>query len=312
MSIDVLARAWKHSQQSGSTLLALLALSSMAHDDGVLWMRGVTVAYIGKKARTKERQTQSNLRDLERSGEIYAPPAAGRGRTTRYFVTIGLSQDEVRAVLTLEYQLPKADAARIAADIMQRQKAQQNAPFTDDTAPEQGELIEKAQRSAPFKEKVQPNAPIERKGAIQRQEKVQSSVIKGAIQRQENGTSDASGRATLDPIRHDPNHDHDDGDDARTLAFLIDMGFGAAQEFAHLPFEQTKQDYYNRKADNNQSNAMIVKAWRRNPPTKDYHYEQSRSVNAPAEQRRPSERIGERPTLPPGLKLAGRKSAEER
>lgn len=37
--------------------------------------------------------------------------------------------------------------------------------------------------------------------------------------------------------------------------------------------------------------------------------EQSRSVNA-ADQRKPSERIGERPTLPPGLKLAGRKSAE--
>src|SRR6185369_12025767 len=109
-------------------------------------------------------------------------------------------------------------------------------------------------------------------------------------------------------------HMIDDDDDGRTLAFLIDMGIGAAQEFAHIPFEQTKQDYYNRKADNNQSNAMIVKAWRRNPPTKDYHYERpeprpSANGHAPAE-RKPSERIGERKALPTGLKIAGRKTAD--
>lgn len=279
MSIDVLARAWKHSQQSGSTLLALLALSSMAHDDGVLWMRGVTVAYIGKKARTKERQTQSNLRALEQSGEIYAPPAVGRGHTTRYFVTIGLNQDEVRAVLTLEYELPKVDAARIAADIAARQKAQQNAPFNDDTAPEQEAPEEKARRTA----------PITRKGAIQRQEKVQSSVIKGAIQRQENGTSDALGRATSEPIRHDPNHDHV-GDDGRTLAFLESEDIGAANEFAHLPYDSMRLDYRNRRADG-QEKAVIITQWRKKPPTKDYHYEQpatTRSVNAPIERQRPA------------------------
>jgi len=89
---------------------------------------------------------------------------------------------------------------------------------------------------------------------------------------------------------------HDGDGDGRTLGFLIDMGIGAAEEFAHLPFEQTKQDYYNRKADN-QTNAIIVKAWRRKPPTKDYCYdkpEQPRSAPAP--------RPAERSTVPPNIK----------
>jgi hypothetical protein len=105
----------------------------------------------------------------------------------------------------------------------------------------------------------------------------------------------------VSPKPWEPIMNHDDDDDGRTLAFLIDMGFGAANEFAHLPFDQTKQDYYNRKADNNQSNAMIVKAWRRNPPTKDYHYARPepppRNGHPPAERQPP-----ERPAVPANLK----------
>lgn len=70
---------------------------------------------------------------------------------------------------------------------------------------------------------------------------------------------------------HRENQTHDGDGDVRTFAFLIDQGIGAAPEFAHLPFESTKHDYENRRADH-QTNAIIVKAWRNNPPTETYYY----------------------------------------
>jgi hypothetical protein len=84
----------------------------------------------------------------------------------------------------------------------------------------------------------------------------------------------------------------------RTLAFLIDQGVNAAEEFTDLPYESMRADYDARRADG-QNNGSIVRAWRRNPPTKDYHYERSRSVadRAPAE-RTPAER----PAVPANLK----------
>jgi len=98
-------------------------------------------------------------------------------------------------------------------------------------------------------------------------------------------------------------HEIDDGD-GRTLAFLESEGIGAAKEFAHLPYESMCLDFQNRIAAG-QAIPIIVKAWRVKPPTKDYHYERpERPVRPDAPDRRlPSERIKERPVLPPGLKL---------
>lgn len=202
MSLDVLVLTWKHSRHSGSTLLALLALSQAADDDGVLWLRGVTVKFIGAKARVKKRQTQNILRELEASGEVYAPPAAGRGNTTRYFVTIGLDTAQIAAVLVREFNQSRAEADHLAAEIIDRQarfaeKMQASAPIRDDgPAPKRSKSPEKAQSSAPIKKKVQSSAPI-RDGD---EKKVQSSTVKGAIQYHENGTSEASGRVSGDPI----------------------------------------------------------------------------------------------------------------
>lgn len=115
----------------------------------------------------------------------------------------------------------------------------------------------------------------------------------------------------VSPKPWEPSMNHDDGDDGRTLAFLIDTGIGAAREFTHLPYDSMRLDYQNR-VDAGQTIPIIVKAWRRNPPTKDYHYEQPRSIGKPdaPTQRKPSERIGERPALPAGLKFAGRKATD--
>jgi hypothetical protein len=93
----------------------------------------------------------------------------------------------------------------------------------------------------------------------------------------------------------------------RTLAFLIDQGVNAAEEFAHLPYDAMRADYDARRADG-QNNGSIVRAWRRNPPTEASHYERSRSVPhgaaAPAQP-------GERPRVPQDIKRVSRASWEK-
>ena len=82
------------------------------------------------------------------------------------------------------------------------------------------------------------------------------------------------------PLQNRSDHDQimiDDDDGNRSLAFLTDQGIGAAKEFTHLPYEPMRLDYENRIAAG-QTIPIIVKAWRRNPPTKDYHYGQQRPV----------------------------------
>jgi len=65
-----------------------------------------------------------------------------------------------------------------------------------------------------------------------------------------------------------------------TLTFLIDQGVNAAEEFAQLPYDSMRADYDARRADG-QTNGSIVRAWRHNPPTKDYHYERSERPPTP-------------------------------
>jgi hypothetical protein len=294
MSIDVLARAWKHSQQDSSQLLALLALASMAHDDGVLWMRGVTVEYIGRKARTKPRQTQNNLRALERAGEIYAPPTTGgRGHTTRYFVTVGLSQDEISTTLRLEYELSRAEAQRIAIDIMNRQRAQQPAPFVDSIDALEGhETGERVQSTAPIigAEKVQSTAPFP--------ERVQSSVIKGAIQRHENGTFKASDSADRDPIHGD--HDHGSSSSgARAILRKCGIYNGTIRQVLALGIDEdtliASVEALHRAG---WGAGAIANELRDNPPMKGHPYEQPQSgIREPAAQAgaaRPAPRSPER------------------
>jgi hypothetical protein len=92
-----------------------------------------------------------------------------------------------------------------------------------------------------------------------------------------------------------PTEIHDDGGVGRALAFLESEGIGAAKEFATLPYESMVLDYRNRIAAG-QSAAIIVKAWRSKPPTKDYHYEQPR----PVERNDAPDRPGRPPSRPRG------------
>lgn len=74
---------WEHSQQSGSSLLVLLALADFADDDGYCYP---SVARLAKKARLSERATQYALRDLEEAGELSVERGGGRRKANRYKV----------------------------------------------------------------------------------------------------------------------------------------------------------------------------------------------------------------------------------
>lgn len=80
------------------------------------------------------------------------------------------------------------------------------------------------------------------------------------------------------------NHVGGGGGDARTLAFLIDEGISAAEEFAHFSYEPMRADYDARRADH-QTKAQIVRAWRQKQPVQgDTYADRQRPVqsdNAP-------------------------------
>jgi hypothetical protein len=199
MSVKTSSLVWEYSAQDGSKLIALLALADYAHDDGVIWIRGLTITEIARKMRRQVRRAQQIIAELVADGEVYAPTVHGRGKTTRYFVATGRTVEHIQRVLTAEFGLENTQAGELAKRMFQlqeegRKKVQNVAPFD-----------EKAQSLAPIKrEKVQRVAPINVK-------KVQSPARKGAIPGQEKRPSGTSGRAASIPIRTDP-HDHDSSD----------------------------------------------------------------------------------------------------
>ena len=134
---------------------------------------------------------------------------------------------------------------------------------------------------------AQPNAAYTRKGGSNA-DPPGSNADPGGGQMLTPGGSNAA-------LEEDSIKKNHDGDDGRTLVFLESEGFGAAREFAHLPYEQTCLDYHNRRAEG-QDIPIIVTAWRRKPPTKDYHYERPQPRSAPAP------RPAERSTVPPNIK----------
>lgn len=68
MSIEVMAKVWKHSQHSGSELLLLLALADHAHDDGTNIHPSQSA--MAKKVRMSERSIRYLLDKICASGEL--------------------------------------------------------------------------------------------------------------------------------------------------------------------------------------------------------------------------------------------------
>jgi len=95
VSMIVMNRVWDHAQQSGTSLVVLLALADRSDEDGICWPG---VAWIAQRARLQSRQARNILRQLEKSRDILATIGRGRNHTNLYLVTVGLMDDEITAI----------------------------------------------------------------------------------------------------------------------------------------------------------------------------------------------------------------------
>src|SRR5215213_195546 len=97
MSIDVISSVWKHSKQSGTPLLMLLAIADNANDFGEATPG---LEHLAHKCRMKRRNVQILIKDLEASGELKVARQQGEdtpyGKTNMY--TIVTPGAQVRGV----------------------------------------------------------------------------------------------------------------------------------------------------------------------------------------------------------------------
>ena len=106
MSRKIVDRVWKHSGQSGANKLLLLALAEQADDDGFTWVSYKTLApMVG----VIERQVYRLVDNLIKKGELLVweqqGQHGGRGYTNIYFVTTGLTQEQIADVVRIRFDL---------------------------------------------------------------------------------------------------------------------------------------------------------------------------------------------------------------
>ena len=91
--------------QSGQSGSKLLLLLALADhcDDEGVCWPGIT--RLAHKTRVSERQVQYNLRALEQDGELISIRQTGRTHTNRYFVAVGLPQDIIFKTLAAHPEL---------------------------------------------------------------------------------------------------------------------------------------------------------------------------------------------------------------
>lgn len=150
MSFEATRRVWEHSQQKKMHLLLLAALAEMTNQRSEVC--NPSVEYLADKIGVGERQAQRLLRELEESGELYAPPAVGRTRKTLYFVVVGLDAEEIAAVLVRQFEMTAPDAASLARELIELQGGEKVTSATEKVTFE----VEKVTFPA---EKVSPMSP---------------------------------------------------------------------------------------------------------------------------------------------------------
>jgi hypothetical protein len=83
VSIAIQSAVWQHSKFKGTALLLLLAIADFADDDGQAYP---SVATLARKIRSKPRNTQKILRQLQDSGELEIELGCGPHGTNLYRV----------------------------------------------------------------------------------------------------------------------------------------------------------------------------------------------------------------------------------
>lgn len=123
MSVEVMARVWKHSKATGVELLLLVALADYAGDDGYCYPRQDTLA---EKIRTTDRNVRRYLTRLEKRGEVFI--LSGRGRPSggqrwdhnRYVVAVGMGAQDLAGVLAHHFGMSESEAEKQAAKVIGR------------------------------------------------------------------------------------------------------------------------------------------------------------------------------------------------
>lgn len=121
MSVKVMARVWDKSKQKNGQLLLLLAIADRADEEGVAFPG---VKYLADKVRLTPRQTKRLLHNLGTTNELYVLSQrgmkGGRGYTNLYFITTGLEQNQIEAILTNRFEYPADEAHQIAVQILEK------------------------------------------------------------------------------------------------------------------------------------------------------------------------------------------------
>ncbi len=217
MSIEIMSKSWKKSRQSGSRLLALLALADRADEDGVCWPGR---EWIARQARVQPgKNIRRILRALEDAGEIVYDPGRGRGRRTYYLVAIALEPPQIKEIAMRRFQMSEEEATAFLSDIVSRQLQQQlNAASTETLNPPSQKkgateppFPKKEGQPAPFSKKEAEKPPFSREKRadappFQKKKGGRSAPEKGAIQspkRGPYGPPDPSLDPSIDPSEKD-------------------------------------------------------------------------------------------------------------
>ena len=84
MSIKAMTTVWDKSEQSGSSLLMLLAIADYAHDDGSnAWPSLSTLA---RKTRMSRRNAIRTIKKLEKAGELFVVRRGGEHKSNEYAI----------------------------------------------------------------------------------------------------------------------------------------------------------------------------------------------------------------------------------
>lgn len=91
MSIKVADRVWKYSRHRGALKLLLIALAEHANDNGICWPG---VEQLAERINESKRYTRQLLSQIEEDGSIVRVIRPGRGNTTVYAITVGMTDQE--------------------------------------------------------------------------------------------------------------------------------------------------------------------------------------------------------------------------
>jgi len=125
MSLDAMARVWKHSTEIQSNLVAVLHLADRADEHGVAWPGYDETA---DRVRCGRRRAIKIIQQLIDHGEVWMThhdSKQGRQTSNRYLVLAGLSSGEIYELLSTHPQLQIApqDADAIVVEIERRRQA---------------------------------------------------------------------------------------------------------------------------------------------------------------------------------------------